>query len=140
MADFGLSKNADESALRTSRIGTFGFMAPELWSGVGSYTAAVDVWALGSVAFCVLVGEPPAIDVVGYTRQNSNLFPIEKLEDRMCSYSCVSFVQAALTFEPERRLTIEQLLASRWLAKLSVTTRSNNPSRCVLGIFMRLHT
>ncbi|KAJ5715231.1 uncharacterized protein N7483_012412 [Penicillium malachiteum] len=49
VADFGLTKSTDGTSLKTYRIGTQGFMAPELYSSSSEpYTAAVDIWAFGA--------------------------------------------------------------------------------------------
>ncbi|KAI9789619.1 MAG: hypothetical protein M1816_005928 [Peltula sp. TS41687] len=54
LGDFGLAKKV--SSLKT-RCGTSIYMAPEIWNG-RPYTAAVDVWALGVVAFEYAYGLP----------------------------------------------------------------------------------
>ncbi|KAK3617640.1 hypothetical protein LTR56_025152 [Elasticomyces elasticus] len=72
IADFGLSKRVltDLTSLRTN-AGTQGFMAPEMLGlGFGeddssdddtqkSYTNAVDIWAVGVIAYLLLTGEMP---------------------------------------------------------------------------------
>lgn len=58
LLDFGIAKVLGQGALRTtSPIGTPLYMAPEQFAG-HSITAAVDVWALGLIAFRALTGAP----------------------------------------------------------------------------------
>lgn len=115
VADFGIAKHTDGTAAATQGIGTPGYMAPELY-GSSSYTSAVDVWALGAVAFCMRTGFPPFrthMQLYDYHRDQTH-FPVHALG--LSSGFCMSFVLGTMTERPERRLTIEQVLAHGWLA------------------------
>ncbi|MCA9711265.1 MAG: AAA family ATPase, partial [Myxococcales bacterium] len=62
LLDFGTARpgRAPTSLTRTGTIvGTPGYMAPEQVNGDRTLTPAVDVWAVGSLLFECLVGEPP---------------------------------------------------------------------------------
>ncbi|KAI1111773.1 kinase-like domain-containing protein [Nemania sp. NC0429] len=114
VADFGIAKHTDGTAAATHGIGTPGYMAPELF-GSTSYTAAVDVWALGAVAFCMRTGFPPFrthMQLYDYHRDQTH-FPVRALGSS--SGFCMNFVLGTMTERPERRLTIEQVLAHDWL-------------------------
>ena len=120
LADFGLAKNTDDTALRTHNVGTQRYMAPELFDdSSGQYTPAVDVWALGALTFCMRSGGPPF-------RSNKHLFdyvhgkvyfPMRELGTS--SGFCLGFVMAAMEVAPERRMTIEQVLGHDWLSMYS---------------------
>lgn len=56
LADFGQSRMSDE---QTPSLGTLFFMAPEQADLEASPDAAWDVYALGAIAYCMLVGSPP---------------------------------------------------------------------------------
>jgi serine/threonine-protein kinase len=56
--DFGIAKVLSPAASRTGAIGTPLWMAPEQMDETGRITATADVWALGLVAFYMLVGAP----------------------------------------------------------------------------------
>lgn len=59
LSDFGLTRKFEGTALsRTMVAGTPSFMAPERFRGVPA-TPAVDVYALGCVAYACLIGSPP---------------------------------------------------------------------------------
>jgi serine/threonine protein kinase len=114
VADFGISKNTDGTAAGTHAIGTPGYMAPELFS-TSHYTSAVDIWALGAVAFCMRTGVPPFpsyMKLYEYSKDQTN-FPLRALGSS--SGFCMNFVLGTMTDRPERRLTIEQVLAHDWL-------------------------
>lgn len=94
-------------------------MAPELFgSSSDPYTAAVDVWALGAVAFCMRTGSPPFKNLqslLDYARDHRTQFPIRPL--KTSSALCLSFVLGTMAETPERRLTIKQVVAHDWLSE-----------------------
>ena len=64
--DFGIARpSSDSTALSTvltedgQLVGTLGYMAPELLNGDGEVTPLVDVYALGALAYELLVGRLP---------------------------------------------------------------------------------
>jgi serine/threonine-protein kinase len=56
--DFGIAKIVGGSALTTRNLGTPVYMSPEQVRGDGDVDAAADLYALGQIAFTLLVGEP----------------------------------------------------------------------------------
>ncbi|KAJ6032546.1 kinase-like domain-containing protein [Penicillium herquei] len=114
VADFGVSKNTDGSIARTY-TGTPGYMAPEARSS-NSYTAAVDIWSLGAVAYYMRTGFAPSTNpsnLNNYARDYDKNFPFRTL--RNSGAFCTDFVMRAMAEVPEQRLTIEQALAHDWL-------------------------
>ncbi|KAK3956852.1 serine/threonine protein kinase [Pseudoneurospora amorphoporcata] len=62
IADFGAAANVNDfrpSKESKDYIRTSGYTAPELVDSSQAYTTAVDIWALGAVGFCLLVGVSP---------------------------------------------------------------------------------
>ena len=92
-------------------------MALELFDDAGGqYTAAVDVWALGAVAFCLRTGEPPfrlSRNLFEYVHGRTR-FPAHVL--RTSSGLCLDFVMGALAEAPRRRWTIGQVLGHGWFS------------------------
>jgi serine/threonine protein kinase len=114
VADFGLARHVDGTAPGTS-AGTHGYMAPELLDSSEGYTSAIDVWALGAVVFCMRTGSSPfpnPFDVYDY-KNSQTKFPARALGSS--SGFCMNFVLGAMTVEPGRRFTVEQVLAHDWL-------------------------
>lgn len=59
LSDFGLTRRFEGTALSATMVaGTPSFMAPELFRGIPA-TPAIDVYALGCVAYACLTGSPP---------------------------------------------------------------------------------
>jgi serine/threonine protein kinase len=118
VADFGISKNTDGTSLGTHYIGSPGYMAPELYGDPSvKYTTAVDVWSLGAVAFCLRTGDPPFRTIkhlLDYARDHRVQFPLRKLGSS--SGFCMNFVLGTMAELPERRFTIDHVLAHDWLS------------------------
>jgi serine/threonine-protein kinase len=57
--DFGLAKYENLPASTVGAIGTFGFMAPELFCTPPYIDKPVDSYAFGATAFCFAKGKPP---------------------------------------------------------------------------------
>lgn len=58
MADFGISEFTNPDEKPSSKLGTFNWLAPEIFNGE-SYTKAADVFSYGMVLWEILTGEQP---------------------------------------------------------------------------------
>lgn len=63
--DFGTARFFNNSDLMTEKIGTFSYMAPEIFSS-GGYDEKCDIWSIGVIAYVIMVGK----------------FPIEEVDER----------------------------------------------------------
>lgn len=57
--DFGYSKYCDDFTVMKTQIGTPYYLAPEIIEG--KYTKSCDLWSIGVMTYCMLVGEPPFV-------------------------------------------------------------------------------
>ncbi len=79
LADFGQSRLSTEQA---PALGTLYFMAPEQADLSAIPDARWDVYALGALLYCMIVGEPPHRDAAFIQELNS----IKNLDDRLAAY------------------------------------------------------
>ena len=115
LADFGLSTSSTGAPVSNDYILTSGYIPPELVDTPDNYKAAVDVWALGAVVFCMLTGAPPfqkLDDMLGYCASIRH-FPVRSL--RTASGMCIDLVLGAMEPEPAERLSISDVLDHKWL-------------------------
>ena len=106
----------DSGLLQTQGVGTPGYLAPEqIEPPASGYGAAVDIFALGAVVFCMLTGSPPFTSYIDtYKYGNAQLrFPSEALDG--FSPSCLGFVQTAMAAQASQRPSIDELLGLSWL-------------------------
>jgi WD40 repeat protein len=129
LADFGISKRADESSGPTTAIkGTATFMAPELLGyldqvrpkSIADFKAA-DMWALGEIIFQMLTGETAfrsPVELMTYCNAQrefpSNRLPISATDDGH------EFVTSLMMALPQDRITTTQCIQHRWLESLRV--------------------
>jgi serine/threonine protein kinase len=111
LCDFGVA-GITETALdkRSTFIGTFHWMAPELFRG-SSYGKEVDIWAFGSMTYEMATGLPPnamsgvsGMDLGTYLQTH-----IPRLEGENYSEGLKSIVAFCLEENPNDRPTIEDV-------------------------------
>lgn len=124
LADFGISKRADESnGLTTTVKGTTAFMAPELRGLLDAVKMrplaefkAADMWAIGEIAFRMLTGEATfqgPREVIAYCEGRRN-FPVHRLPTSARA-DCYEFVSQIMRAFPNDRMTTTQSLQHRWM-------------------------
>lgn len=116
--DFGLSTILPEPDIQaTSFLGTRGYLAPEMLKRK-SYTKAVDLWALGIIAYILLCGCLPFDDDIA---QLSSPLITRKFELKYPSWAsklsanAKQFLQGLLCIDPSRRLTARRAYEHAWL-------------------------
>jgi len=94
-------------------------MAPELCKEV-EYDHTVDVWSVGIIAFVLLTGTPPFYDKSDnpnkagiYNSIIEDDFDSDLLVD--ATPAALSFIEAALKKEPNKRPTIAELIEMPWI-------------------------
>lgn len=129
VADFGFSKLAiDDHLAAHTGGGTPLYMAPEMQgvfesdgtyrrSAEVSYTKAVDIWAVGVVAFQMLAGNTPFRQgEVDKYAMGKRAFPEPRLRQAGASYEACAFVRSLIATLPNRRPSaLECLQQSYWL-------------------------
>ncbi|KAK3494385.1 kinase-like domain-containing protein [Neurospora hispaniola] len=95
-------------------VDTPGYIAPEMMDSK-NYTSAVDVWALGAVAFYLRTVHTPFAtwEALRQYRAGQKDFPSRVLG--VSTGFCIDFVLGAMRPLPETRLSIQQVLSHDWL-------------------------
>jgi len=118
IADFGLSKIMESTAVLETKCGTPGYVAPEVLMGTG-YAEKVDVWSMGVICYILLCGFPPF-----YADSNDKLF--EKIMNGTwrfispywdpISKSAKDLIQHMIVVEPSVRYAALQVLEHPWVS------------------------
>uniref|UniRef100_G3N626 Si:ch211-27e6.1 n=1 Tax=Gasterosteus aculeatus aculeatus TaxID=481459 RepID=G3N626_GASAC len=133
VTDFGLATFADGSwSLRTT-CGTPEYMAPEILLRT-AYSCAVDMWALGVIAYVVLSGSMPFEDD-SRTRLYRSIVR-GKYSFRGDPWPSVShlardFVQGLLLLDPAARPTAEQAIRHPWVVTMAAGSSMRNLHRSI---------
>lgn len=126
LIDFGLAKEMEESVTR-SFLGTRGYLAPEMLQR-NNYDKAIDIWALGIIAFVLLCGCLPFDD--DSSKITSESAARKKFTLRFpqwassLSTSAKDLLHNLLDVNPKTRFTAEQALNHSWISGKSV--QANN--------------
>ena len=103
ICDFGISKMMDITTLTsmTHGVGTFAFMAPELFKKKGNYTEKVDVYAFGVILYFILTkGEYPEYN------QNYDQVIIPKSINKLSA----TIIKKCWATAPEKRPSFSSIL------------------------------
>jgi serine/threonine protein kinase len=90
------------------------------------YNAVVDSWAVGCLAYELIVGFPP---FMAETQQQvvKNINSLEVKYPKKMSEECVEFVKAALQRNPEDRATSHELIKHPWISLHMVSSSGSQP-------------
>jgi serine/threonine protein kinase len=130
IADFGISKRLDGTALRTFS-GTEGYLAPEVQGyepddfseeDERTFSLAVDIWSVGAITFRMIVGNlpfPSKRNLRDYAMRGQP-FPMEE----SLGLQGARFVMETMAASPRLRLTSEQALSHQWIISQGSTLQS----------------
>ncbi|XP_050301981.1 uncharacterized protein LOC126740116 isoform X2 [Anthonomus grandis grandis] len=114
LADFGFSNQFTEGNLLTTFCGSPPYAAPELFQGLKYDGPKADIWSLGVVVYVLVCGSLP---FDGHTLPALRNVVIEgkfRIPFFM-SQDCEHLIRHMLVVDPEKRLTIPQILKHKWL-------------------------
>ncbi|KAJ6345509.1 hypothetical protein OIU78_008212 [Salix suchowensis] len=148
ICDFGLARPTSENEFMTEYVVTRWYRAPELLLNSSDYTAAIDVWSVGCIfmelmnrkplfpgkdhvhqmrLLTELLGKPTESDL-GFVRNEDARRYIQQLDSHprrslaelfpLVHPLAIDLVDRMLTFDPTRRITVEEALAHPYLARL----------------------
>ena len=118
IVDFGTSKMYDQSKNMKKCHGTPYYIAPEVLSG--SYNQKCDVWSCGVILYIMLSGYPPFNGPTDDDILNSVMkgkYSFDFPEFKYVSNTAKNLIKRMLTFKPNDRPTIEEILADDWFTE-----------------------
>ncbi|CRL00802.1 CLUMA_CG014053, isoform A [Clunio marinus] len=125
ISDFGLSKFVALDSMQTV-CGTQLYVAPEVLMG-GVYTSKVDMWSLGVLLFAMLSGSVPFCDAYGPPDVTTQIKEAKySFKSRLwndVSRPAKDLIRKLIQKEPEKRLTIDEVLSHPWLKCLKTISR-----------------
>ena len=122
VTDFGFAvKKERQSQQMSLSLGTAPYMAPEILAEE-YYDQAIDVWAIGIIAFELLFDKRPfdGVDRKQVWNQIRDALKHKDFvfKDRSLSKEARSFIQDCLEIEIKKRPTAKQLLNHPWIRKV----------------------
>lgn len=117
--DFGLTKVLAPQEKLAEAMGTIMFAAPEVLKR-NPYNKEIDVWSIGVVMYNLLSGQLPFDDLnddnlIKKIIYSDHDYPPELFGNR--SKNCIKLIDQCLEKNPEKRITIDHILAHEWLLK-----------------------
>ena len=120
IGDFGLAKLARDGKVFRTEEGTKDYVAPEVridtHRETSEYTNAIDIWALGCITHEILTQTLPFRgwqELSAYC--SSPQLPVSTMLSKNTSKLGIEFVERALAYSPELRITASEGLGSAWL-------------------------
>ncbi|XP_025078236.1 calcium/calmodulin-dependent protein kinase type IV-like isoform X2 [Pomacea canaliculata] len=117
IADFGLAFVIGPEVQMITVCGTPGYCAPEILKG-GRYTPAVDMWAIGVIAYILLCGYEPFFAEEERTMFKKIIKCDYKLHEEYwgdISENAKDLVTSLLVLDPKRRMTAAQAMRHPWV-------------------------
>jgi serine/threonine protein kinase len=116
VADFGLAKvlEGGKGSMQTV-CGSPAYMAPEISSGDGDYTAAVDLWSIGVMMYLMLSGSLPFTGKDALESMKAENYNFDNPIWDAVSAAAKDVIIRLLKANPDERLTVDDALAHPWI-------------------------
>jgi len=122
LTDFGFAKYTGPDKSLTTPCYTPYYVAPEVL-GPEKYDKSCDMWSLGVIMYILLCGYPPFYSNHGQPispgmkkRIRNGQYEFPKAEWSQVSDDAKSLIKSLLNTDPDKRLTIHEVLKHPWIA------------------------
>eukprot|EP01025_Chloroclados_australasicus_P025094 TRINITY_DN2508_c0_g2_i1.p1 TRINITY_DN2508_c0_g2~~TRINITY_DN2508_c0_g2_i1.p1 ORF type:complete len:355 (-),score=41.31 TRINITY_DN2508_c0_g2_i1:3034-4098(-) len=122
LCDFGYSKNESMDSQPKSKVGTPGYIAPEIIKNERYDGKESDIWSCGVILYIMLVGGYPFERAEDKKSSNKLHIMIQRIlradyiypKSLHLSPECKDLIAKILVVEPRKRLTIQQVFEHPW--------------------------
>jgi len=126
LTDFGFAKETlIRDTLQTPCYTPY-YVAPEVL-GPEKYDKSCDIWSLGVITYILICGFPPFYSNHGQPispgmkrRIRSGQYQFPKPEWTNVSSDCKDLIKGCLKTNPDERLTIDQVIGSKWVSQYNI--------------------
>ena len=124
ICDFGVSKRITENEIMIDHCGTPGYIAPEIYKNKGYEGFQCDIWSAGVTLYYMLSGTQP-FRAYSLKEMEKKVLKGEFEEIKNISDEANDLIRKMLVLEPEKRITINEILNHPWLKNENVDNRKN---------------
>ena len=124
--DFGTSCQYEQGSKLKKKLGTPYYIAPEVLKRY--YDEKCDVWSMGVIMYILLCGYPPfngPNDKIIFQRVLDGKFTFPEEDWNCVSKDAKDLIKKMLTYDPAKRLSVSDSLATSWLKNKMTDTKSN---------------
>ena len=122
IADFGVARHLDSTALTRTLVGSPGYTAPELFNEDGYKGQPADMWSVGVITYALLSGTTPFkgdhMDSILKEQMTGHIDFSRKIWTGI-SQDAKEFIMQCCATSPKKRLTVDEALSHPWLDKES---------------------
>ncbi|KAJ3261663.1 spindle assembly checkpoint kinase [Chytriomyces hyalinus] len=127
IADFGWSVHAPNTRRKTM-CGTLDYLPPEMVEGK-EHNEAVDLWSLGVLCYEFLCGVPPFEDRSSYKNTYRRIAKVDLKIPSHVSREAGDLITKLLQYQPEKRLSLDQVLVHPWVVKYQMEQQESVAGR-----------
>lgn len=123
ITDFGMSRTINDPG-RYTACGTPAFTAPEVVKRE-TYSLAADIWSLGIILYFMLTKDLPFVD-------ESVMLTLQKIVENPVEFppsvspTAVELIEGMLQKDPEKRITLNEIIESDWLKEIPFNERNTD--------------
>ena len=124
ICDFGVSKRIQENELMIDHCGTPGYIAPEIYKNKGYEGFQCDIWSAGVTLYYMLSGSQP-FRAYSLKDMEKKVVKGDFEEIKDISDEANDLIKKMLVVDPDKRITINEILNHPWLKEENVENRKN---------------
>ncbi len=121
LSDFGWSVHNSSNRHRKTHCGTLDYTPPEMLTKIkagydNAYDNRIDLWSVGIFAYELVCGKPP-FETDSMQNTQNRIWHMYLQYPADFSIELRSFCQGILVKDPNKRMTLHQMLEHKWITK-----------------------